>query len=235
MPLSPNAIERLFIATTDRTLGTEIAKAIDTVNFLPAKGYGIEINSGWAWHDLIGELAARATGGTAPSLGAWRGGIAQVPFWDATDIATLSFHIPHDYVPGSDLHLHLHWGHNGTAISGSLVVTFGVTYAKGHNVAAFPAETTASITVATPDIATIPRWSHRLNEIQISSSTPNANQINSSLIEPDGILMVGMQMTTIPTITGGAPNAPAAIFCDVHYQSTGIGTVSRAPYFWTPK
>jgi hypothetical protein len=108
-----------------------------------------------------------------------------------------------------------------------------VTYAKGHNQANFSTEINPTITVSTPDIATIPRYRHRVDEIQLSAASPSASQLNSSLIEVDGLLLVHFDVTTIPTITGGSPNEPTILTIDLHYQSTGIGTKQKAPPFWT--
>jgi hypothetical protein len=188
----------------------------------------------YGWADIIGQIRPDDNGGNQPSLATFRGGLVREYAYSANDKIDMLYHINHDYAPGTDIFIHLHWGHNGTAISGSFVASFAFTYAKGHNQANFPAETTATLTVSTPDIATIPQYRHRVDEIQISSATPNANQFDSSLIEPDGILLVNMTVTTIPTITGGSPNEPFIFTSDLHYQTTGIkGTKSRSPSFWT--
>jgi hypothetical protein len=107
-------------------------------------------------------------------------------------------------------------------------------YAKGHGQEVFPVEVNRTLTVSTPDIATIPRWGHRTDETQISAASPAASQFDSDLIEPDGLLLVHFDVTTIPTITGGSPNEPAVLTLDLHYQSTGIGTKQKSPDFWTP-
>lgn len=144
----------------------------------------------------------------------------------------MDFHIPHDYVPGSDLFIHMHWSHNGTAISGNIVTTFKFTYAKGHGQEIFPAEKTVVITYNTVNIATTPRYIHRIDEAQLSTPGGSASLLDSNLIEPDGIIMMNMTMTTVPTITGAAVPAPVVFFADVHYQSTGIGTKQKSPNFW---
>ena len=143
------------------------------------------------------------------------------------------FHIPHDYVPGSDLHLHLHWSHNGTAISGQLVVTYGVTYAKGHDQTNFTTEKAPVLTVSTPNIATIPQYRHRIDEVQVTSAGGSATQFDTDLVEIDGLFLVNMTTTTIPTITGSATqNKPAFLTLDIHYQSTNIGTKQKSPPFY---
>jgi hypothetical protein len=192
-----------------------------------------ELEPTFGWRDIIGDVSPKVAGVGRAIAGTFIGGKYHAWFYSANDICDMVYHIPHDYVPNSDLHLHLHWGHIGTAISGQLVVTYGITYAKGHDQAIFPAEVAPVLTVATTNITAVPQYRHRIDEIQISAASPTNAQINSSLIEPDGLLLVGFTVTTIPTITGGATNLPAFLTADVHYQSTSIGTKQKAPDFYT--
>jgi hypothetical protein len=197
-------------------------------------GTGLKVDPAaptFPWRDIIGDVTPRAGGGAARA--AFRGGQVQTWFYTANDLCDMYFHIPHDYLPGSDLYLHLHWAHNGTAISGSLVVDFFTIYAKGHNQANFAAEITPQLSVSTPNIATIPQYRHRVDEIQLSATSPGANQLDSANIEVDGMILIALRSTTIPTITGGSTNAPAFFTCDLHYQSTSIGTKQKAPNFYT--
>jgi hypothetical protein len=89
------------------------------------------------------------------------------------------------------------------------------------------------LSVSTPNIATIPQYRHRVDEIQLSATSPGANQLDSANIEVDGMILIALRSTTIPTITGGSTNAPAFFTCDLHYQSTSIGTKQKAPNFYT--
>ncbi len=216
---------------------TDLRDGVGGLQLPKTSGLGIKVDSTgtptFPWADLIGDITPKTSGVGAPALAAFRGGNVRSFFYGAGEDGDCVFHIPHDYVPGSDLYIHLHWGHNGTAISGSLVVNIYVTYAKGHDQAAFAAEINPTITVSTPDIATIPRWQHRVDEIQLSAASPTAAQLDSDIIEADGLILVHFDVTTIPTITGGSPNEPTIFTLDIHYQSTGVGTKQKAPDFWT--
>lgn len=184
------------------------------------------------YRDLEGMVLPRETGPGNPTLSVFRGGNVREYAFAANDAIDCRFHIPHDYLMGSDLFLHAHWGHNGTTISGNMVMTCAATYAKGHNQAAFPAEVAPVISVATPNIATIPRWQHRIDEVQVSVAGGSATQLDTNNIEPDGLILLNLRTTTIPTITGGTPNQPYIFMVDLHYQSTGIGTKNKAPNFY---
>jgi len=128
----------------------------------------------------------------------------------------------------------VHWSHNGTAISGSLILDYGVTYAKGHKQALFGVEVAPQQTIATPDIATVPQYQHWLDEYQLSATSPSATQLDTDDIEPDGIVLVNLTVNTIPTITGGTTNEPFIHTLDLHYQTTGlIGTKQKEPDFYT--
>lgn len=185
------------------------------------------------WLDLKGPVVTKDTGPTAPTYAVFRGGAVKKFFFSAGNVANFEYHVDHDHVLNSDVFLHAHWGHNGTAISGNMILDFAVTYAKGHNQSIYAAEITPQLTVSTPNIGTIPRWSHVISEFQLSASSPSATQLNSALLEPDGEICIAMTVNTIPTITGGSRNEPYISFVDIHYQSRGIGTKQKTPDFYT--
>lgn len=204
-----------------------------------ASGGGLELGnettSAFGWRDILGPIVPREGGGAAPAFTAFRGGQVKDYAFSGSDIIDLvTYHIPHDYVPGTDIFFHPHWGHNGTAISGSFVLDYYVTYAKGHGQAIFPAEINLTQTLSTPDVATIPQWSHEVNDIQLSTSGGSGTQLDTDLLEPDGVIEMAVVTTTIPTITGSATsNLPYIFEIDVHYQSTNIATKNNTPNFYT--
>lgn len=190
--------------------------------------------SAFGWRDLIGSVDPKTSGANTPALGAWRGGNVSAFYFTGGDILDLTFHMPHDWVPDTDLFIHVHWGHNGTAISGSFVCDFYTTFAKAFDQEVFPAEVNTTLTVSTPDVTTIPRWQHMTSEVQLSAGTPSANQIDTDSLEVDGLLLIRMISTTIPTITGGSVDRPFVFTVDIHYQSHGAGTTTaKAPDFYT--
>jgi hypothetical protein len=215
------------IGTTTPAAGTFSAvTSTGNITFPKTSGFGIKVDTAsptYPWRDLIGNLRPDTGGANAPTLSASRGGRCREFFYTVAD---------HDYVPGTDIYIHLHWAHNGTAISGSFVVEFSYTYAKGHQQAIFPAEKMVTVTVSTPNIATIPQYEHMISEVVMSSAGGSASLLDNALIEPDGIIQMNMTVATIPTITGGSVNEPYIMYADVHYQSTGIGTKQKAPNFY---
>lgn len=230
MVLGTNTTEVLRLRNA--TKNVEIA----TGNLVLPKtsGVGIKVDPAaptFGWRDLTCAIDPRATGTGTPVRTLYRGTIYQYAF-TAGDIADFDdgFHIPHDYVPGTDLYVHVHWSHNGTAISGSAVFEITMTYAKGHNQANFGPEVTQTITVATPDIATVPQYRHRGDEVQASTAGGSATRHNTTDIEVDGMFLGYIKLVTLPTVTGGSLFVHTV---GIHYQSSNMATKGRAPNFYT--
>lgn len=199
------------------------------------KGIGVKVDTEhptFGWRDIIGAVNPKATGVGSPTRAAYDGAnIADYAFV-ANDVCDFCFHIPHDYVPGSDLYFHVHWSHNGTSISGNAVFTIYHTYASrtAAGTTIFPAEKTNTITYATTNIATTPQYAHRVDEIPLTSAAGSSTLTANSVIEVDGILLVNLKLTGLPTI-GGA----GKLFihtCDVHYQSTNMATKNSGPNYY---
>ena len=206
-----------------------------TVTMPKASGTGIKVDPAvptWGWRDITGILRPDLAGANAPVLTVFRGGSVRSYAYQALDKMDCEFHIPHDYVPGTDIYIHVHWSHNGTAISGNFVGTCAYTYAKGHNQAVFPAEKTVTITYATVNVATTPQYIHRIDEVVMSSAGGSASLLDNALLEVDGMILLNFTMTTIPTITGGS-NRVFVSHIDVHYQSNNMATKQKAPSFYT--
>jgi len=199
------------------------------------EGTGIKVDPAaptFPWVDLIGFVQPNTSTPptTQPSREVFRTGVNALEY-DADDEMDIVFHVPHDWVPGSDSFVHLHWAHNGTAISGDFIASINVTYSSRDGATVFPAATTlVPISVSTPDVATIPQYMHYVTEIPLTTASPSAAEIDSDDIEVDGMFLVTVKTTTVPTITGGH----LFIFTgDIHYQSTGIGTKNNAAPFYT--
>jgi hypothetical protein len=166
----------------------------------------------------------------SPVLATYRGNIRDVNF-TAGDDYDLKFHIEHDWA-GKDCFIHVHWSHNGTDISGGLVITHHATYGKGHNQAPFHAEKNITQTISGLSIANTPQYQTRIDEIQLSVAGGSASLLDTAILEPDGLIQIHFDVTSIPTITGGS-GKPFIHFVDVHYQSTNIGTKQKTPDFYT--
>jgi len=191
-------------------------------------GYG-SITPDYGWHDMVGNVTVRFAGATAPALAVYRGGIQQYQF-AVNDECFNEFHILHDYAPGSHLYLHTHWSHIATTVTGGSVTWgFEVTYAKGHNQAAFAAPVTRTVV----GNASTTQYQHIITETQISAASPDATQIDSDDIQVDGILLIRTYLSANNiTVSGGGVPDPFLHFTDIHYQSTAMPTKNKAPSFY---
>jgi hypothetical protein len=197
-------------------------------------GEGIKVDPTsptFGWKDLLGDVVPKTAGLGAPTLAVFRDNLRWFNYAAADDLDIL-FHIPHDYVQGTDMHLHVHWAHNGTNISGSISASVYASYAKGHQQENFPSQITATLTVGSLNITNTPQYHHRVDEIQISSSGGSSSTFNTDLIEPDGVVLIHFNVDTIPTITGGT-GKPFIFAIDLHYQSTGLATKNKTPNFYS--
>ena len=239
LTVSSNTALNQDVDTTASPTFAGLAISTNDIVLPKTSGKGIKVDTAtptFGWRDLLGAIIPKARGGTAPAFTAFRGtNVKEYAFQAADIIEDITYHIPHDYVLGSDIHLHLHWGHNGTAISDSLVVDYYLMYAKGHGQAVFNSEINITQTISAPDVATRPQWGHEIDEIQISNDGGDATHLDRALLEPDGVIKLSLITTTIPTITGSATSdLPYLFTADIHYQSTNIATKDKVgPGFYT--
>ena len=107
---------------------------------------------------------------------------------------------------------------------------FEISYAKGHNQAAFSVPVVSTILQS----ASTTQYQHMIAETQLSSPIPTSEQINSNIIEVDGIIMCRVYLNTNGmTVSGGGVPEPFLHFIDIHYQSTNVATKNKSPDFWS--
>jgi len=208
-------------------------KRIDTDELVISKHRtsGIKVgndNGDFSWRDIIGRVQSDPLGSNAPTKAVFRTGVNGFAYGTGDQLDCV-YHIPHDYVPGSDLFIHLHWMHNGTAISGTFDFDCVATYADRDGL--FGTPVSLAITEAV-NITTHPRYFHRVLEVQLSTSGGSASQLDSDSIEVDGVIQLTFTADdSALTITGGT-TTPFVSTADVHYQSRNIGTKNKDPDFY---
>jgi len=198
-----------------------------------AAGTGIKVDlvaPTFGFADILGDQFSKNTGATKPTLTAYNGAVNGWLF-AAGDEAYITYHIPHDYVPGTAIFLHAHWSHISTLVTGG-TVTFKATsiYAKGFNQGAFtgtPATGTFTGTASTT------QYQHILSEVQYSASSPSGLEVDTDLLEPDGVIELAFEVDANDITSTGAVPDIFVHYVDLHYQSTGIiGTKAKAPDFY---
>ncbi|KKM15369.1 hypothetical protein LCGC14_1696770 [marine sediment metagenome] len=209
-----------------------------------ASGNGIYVDRDvptFGFADLLGDQFTRNTGATKPTLTSYNGVINAWKFAAGKE-AYLSYHIGHDYVPSTDVHLHIHWSQKDSALvtGGTLVFKYTAIYAKGHN------QVSGSTFEATPITATFStidlndgasglniRQQH-ITEVTISGASATSALFDRDNFEPDGVIELTFEMDVNNlTVSGGGVPDPFIHFVDIHYQTTGIiGTKALKPDFY---
>ena len=201
-------------------------------NFVLPKtsGNGIKVDNTtptFGWRDLLGDIFARNTGASKPNFITYRDTLRDYQF-QVGDEEYLKFHIPHDYVAGTDIFLHVHWSHNSALVTGGTVTfAYEISYSKGHNQAAFG----ASVGTTFVGTASTTQYQQIITEVQISAGAPNGNQIDSDDLEPDGVIICRIELNA--NNMSGDPPEPFIHYVDIHYQSTNIATKDKVPDFYT--
>lgn len=198
------------------------------------KGKGLLIGQEYSWVDLIGPIVPKTLGTSAAVLQPFYG-VTTSWAHNAGAKGELTYHLPHDYAPGTDTFIHVHWGHNGTNITGSFVVKFWISISqRTYPATTFTAPVQTTLTVTGVNMTNTPRWGHRVDEIPLSTPGGSLVTIPTEFIETDGIINIHYEIDTIPSITGSdVVNVPYIQTIDIHMQSTTIGTKNKDPNFWS--
>ena len=182
----------------------------------------------YGWRDLTGAITIHDPAGPSaePAFNVYRGGIRAWQFTVGDEIF-IEFHMPHDYVPGSDIHIHVHWSHiYADVTSGGTTWDFECSYAPGHDQGPFTAPVTAQVVQA----ASTTQYQHMIAEVQLSAASPSAAQLDSDVLEVDGLILVRIELTANNM---SAAHEPFLHMVDIHYQSTNLPTKNKAPNFYT--
>lgn len=186
----------------------------------------------FGWHDILGNIHIDEADANAPQYALWAGTRTKVrQFLPTTTEGLVEFHLPHDYAPGTPVYIHVHWSHNSSLVTGGTVTWgFELTYAKGHDQAAF-SNTPALIAIISP--ASLSSRQHMIPETIASSTGGSATTIDTDALEPDGIIQgaIYLDSNDITVSSGGIPD-PFVHYSDIHYQSTGVATKQKVPNFY---
>ena len=207
----------------------------DDVVMPNAPGKGVKFGSysgalsAFGWRDITAPITVRGVQSTDPD---WTR-IGSTNFYAFAfavgDFVWQPFHVPHDIVPGTQIHFHTHWIPSSTSTA-AVTWQFDYMYAKGFNQAAFdPAYALSPLvnsgvvtaTSAGPGVA----YQHMVTE--------TAAVTIPGLTEPDGIIYV--RVARINNATSPIANNPNTIFLltsDIHYQSTNLATKQKSPDFY---
>lgn len=216
---------------------------LDSLILPKDSGAGIKVDLAaptWGWRDITASIHLKGVGATDPDFAVYRtNGAVSISQFRFTNSGThiheawINFHIPHDYVPGTDIFIHAHWSQivvdtGGTAgIPGVVEWNFDISYADGHGTAGGAADPfIAPFKVTVTQQASTTAFGHMIAEVQVTGAS-----LAASTIQVDGLLLARIWRDS--TATADTLNQdPFLHFVDLHYQSTNMATKQKAPNFY---
>lgn len=205
-------------------------------------GKGIRVDKvspTFGWRQMSAPITPKGTGANNPIWSVFRGTLSAYKF-DNTLMREVwvPFRMPHDYVPGTDLFLSVHWAQNvvdtgGTAgVPGVCKIYFDITYADGYGTPGGASDPyIAPYTVSVTQQASTTQYGHMTAEVQISNNGGTGGLIDSNTISVAGIF--GVRLYRDASDVADTLNQSIFIMmCELCYQSTNIATKQRVPDFY---
>ena len=188
-----------------------------------ASGSGLKVgyteaSATYGWRDIIGQLEVKGVGIADPEWTKMGASVFYAYRFIPNKEVWITYHIPHDYVPGSPVFFHTHWTQDGTCTL-TVAWQYSFTFAKGFDQESFDmAGRTATSVQAGPGVA----WRHMVSE---------TDPITLTGIEVDSIVLVHLKRIS----HAGASNSDNifVMTADIHYQSNNMATKNKAPNFYT--
>ncbi len=187
-------------------------------------GIGIRVNVEnpvFGWRDLTAPVDVRGSGPNDPTFAVYTGTTLRAFRFSASTMNEVFFvfHVPHDWVPGTDIFFHAHWS-NAAAVpnTGNVVWSFDYSFAKGFGQEAFAAVQTATVIAASPAV----RYTHNTSE---------TTAVSIPLMEVDGLVLV-RGYRDAANVLDTCTDAVFLHTMDIHYQSTNMATINKAPSFY---
>lgn len=187
-----------------------------------AQGDGVQFageSPTYGYADILGQIDVRGVGPNSPDYAQIAGTNLYAFQFAASslDEVFVSFHIPHDYVPGTPVSFHAHWmgdqspGHVG-------VVRWGFEWYYARN----EQEALSNGTVYAEQAGVATALTPRLVE-SAEVAIPN--------LEVDSLILVRV-FRDAANVADTNTDAVFLIQTDCHYQSTGVPTVNKARPFY---
>jgi len=213
----------------------------DSITLPNTAGYGIRVGNfdngavpgpymnAFGWRDITAEVSIRGVSATDPTFTQVGSSAFRFYRFAIDKLVWFNFHIPHDYLPSSPIHFHVHW-FTDDAATGSAKWQWTYAYAKGFNQEAFDFAlansplTTAKVITATQ--ASGGAFKHMVAETE-AVTIPG-------LTEPDGMICVQLRRISASPLDE-LSSAPFMITSDIHYRSTNLATLQKSPNFYADR
>lgn len=210
------------------TLPNESGHGIRLGNFYNGAPVPGSYQNAFGWRDITAEVSIRGVTATDPTFTQVGSSAFRFYRFAIDKLVWFNFHIPHDYLPGSPVHFHVHW-FTDDAATGNVTWQWTYAYAKGFEQEAFDFAlansplTTANVITATA--ASAGAYVHNVTETE--------GVVIPGLTEPDGMICVQLKRIS----NGTSPlnelsSNPYMITSDIHYRSTNLATLQKSPNFY---
>lgn len=237
----------VFLRKTNPRPDTSLTLESGDMTLPSTSANGIKIDPStptFGWRDILGSIDIKGIGASDPSWAVYRtNGSNSVSAFNFPNNNVMhevftTFHIPHDYVLGSDLYVHVHWSQNivdsgGTAgVPGVAEWNFDISYASGHGIAGGIGDPfNAPILTTVLQQASSTQYGHMIAEVVFTGATTDASHIDRTRIAVDGLVMVRLWRNNT-NIADTLNQVPFIHFLDLHYQSTNLATKNKVPNFY---
>lgn len=178
-----------------------------------------KVDSGW--RDITSEINVRDSKSSSP---VWEqlGNLTDIYAYNfsISKEGWSTFHIDHDYKPGGEIYIHIHWTTNGTDTR-SVKWQIDYTVAKGHNQSVGGTFTNPT-TVFLEQNSSGTAYRHMITEMPSSINVSNA--------EVDSIILVH-----IKRVSNGISDNTDKVYgltVDCHYQCDRFSTPNKSPNFY---
>ncbi len=208
--------------TIDGQTSFLIGRGMNTSLFWTGTEWRTIKSAQFGFRDLTAELTVKGTTGSDPSFEAFRGGLYAYSFSPTvTQSVFMTFHVQHDYAPGTPIYFHTHWASNTPTTGGAVRWGFEYSIAKGHGQSDGYGEFVVQSPVYVSTTVTA-QYRHMVSE---------TTAITNSAIEPDSLILVRMfRDATAPEDT--YTDKVFGFTADIHYQTDRYSTPNKSPTFY---
>ncbi len=169
------------------------------------------------WDDLRFPVGAIKLGAAnPPDEQAYKGGLVLSYPSNANRIAYVTAQMPHPWVEGSDVELHIHWViPTSGAGGGAENVKWDFTYSWANQEAAFPAETSISVTI---DVQNQVADVHTRTDMIIATGTDKTFS---------SVLIISIERDV--SVANDYADKAYLVEFDIHYKKNRLGTYNQDP------